>query len=81
MINQRKTSVFIVDDHDMVRAGLSLFLESFDDLVLIGETNDGRKALGMIQELKPDVVLMDLVMPGLSGVEVIKAVRQHCPST
>ena len=49
MTNSKKTSVFIVDDHDMVRAGLSVFLESFDDLELIGETNDGRKALEMIQ--------------------------------
>ena len=81
MTNFNKTSVFIVDDHDMVRAGLSLFLESFDDLELIGETNDSRKALGMIQELNPDVVLMDLVMPGISGVEVIKAVRQSCTTT
>ena len=81
MTNFNKTSVFIVDDHDMVRAGLSLFLDSFDDLELIGETSDSRKALGMIQELNPNVVLMDLVMPGISGVEIIKAVRQSCSGT
>ena len=81
MTNSKKTSVFIVDDHDMVRAGLSVFLESFDDLELIGEANDGRKALEMIRDINPDVVLMDLVMPGMSGVEAIKAVRKSCSET
>ncbi|MAT43698.1 MAG: DNA-binding response regulator [Anaerolineaceae bacterium] len=81
MIDQKKTSVFIVDDHDMVRAGLTYFLQSFDDLELIGETNNGNKALEMIQMLNPDVVLMDLVMPGISGIEIIKAVHQSCTAT
>lgn len=81
MIDQKKTSVFIVDDHDMVRAGLSVFLQGFEDLELIGDTNDGNKAVEMIQNLKPDVVLMDLVMPGISGVDIIKAVHQSCSTT
>jgi DNA-binding NarL/FixJ family response regulator len=81
MINPKKISVFIVDDHDMVRAGLSVFLESFDDLELIGQANNGRTALKMIPDLNPDVVLMDLVMPDISGIDVIKAVRQSCIET
>jgi NarL family two-component system response regulator LiaR len=71
--------VMIVDDHDMVRTGLSVFLEAFDDLELVGDAKDGETAVELCHTLHPDVVLMDLVMPGMSGVAAIRAIRQTHP--
>jgi two-component system, NarL family, response regulator LiaR len=71
--------VLIVDDHAVVRGGLRLFLLAFDDLALVGEANSGEKALAQCAELRPDVILMDLVMPGMGGVEAIRLLRQRQP--
>jgi NarL family two-component system response regulator LiaR len=73
--------VLIVDDHAVVRGGLRLFLIAFDDLVLVGEAGSGEKALALCAETQPDVVLMDLVMPGMGGVEAIRLIRERFPST
>jgi NarL family two-component system response regulator LiaR len=66
--------VLIVDDHDMVRSGLSVFLETFDDLELVGEASGGQEAIHLCRKLEPDVVLMDLVMPGMDGVATTEAI-------
>jgi len=71
--------VVIVDDHDMIRSGLAVFLEAFDDLKLVGEATDGREAIHLCDEVKPDVALMDLVMPRMDGVTAIRAIRQAHP--
>jgi len=71
--------VMIVDDHDMVRSGLSVFLEAFDDLELVGEAADGEEAIRLCSELQPHVVLMDLVMPAMDGVAATRAIRQANP--
>lgn len=71
--------VMIVDDHDMVRSGLSVFLEAFDDLELVGEAADGEEAIHLCAEARPHVVLMDLVMPEMDGVEATRAIRQAYP--
>jgi NarL family two-component system response regulator LiaR len=71
--------VMIVDDHDMVRSGLSVFLEAFDDLELVGEAADGEEAIDLCAEARPHVVLMDLVMPEMDGVEATRAIRQAYP--
>jgi NarL family two-component system response regulator LiaR len=71
--------VMIVDDHDMVRSGLSVFLEAFDDLELVGEAADGKEAIRLCAEAQPHVVLMDLVMPEMDGVEATRAIRQAYP--
>lgn len=76
---RRRIRVFIVDDHALVRAGLKLFLSAFDDLQLVGEATHGEEATLLCAELYPDVVLMDLQMPGMGGVEAIRLIRQHCP--
>jgi NarL family two-component system response regulator LiaR len=71
--------VLVVDDHAVVRGGLRLFLLAFDDLELVGEANSGGKALRLCQEVEPDVVLMDLVMPGMDGATATRNIRQACP--
>ena len=71
--------VVIVDDHDMVRSGLAVFLAAFDDLKLVGEATDGNEAIRLCDEVKPDVALMDLVMPQMDGIAAIRAIRQAHP--
>jgi NarL family two-component system response regulator LiaR len=72
--------VMIVDDHDMVRSGLSVFLEAFDDLELVGEAADGEEAIRLCAEVQPHVVLMDLVMPEMDGISATRAIRQADPT-
>jgi two-component system, NarL family, response regulator LiaR len=76
---QRATRVAIVDDHAMVRSGLAAFLSVADDLELVGEAENGQQALRLCAEERPDVVLMDLVMPGMDGVATTRAIRERFP--
>jgi NarL family two-component system response regulator LiaR len=69
----------IVDDHPMVRRGLAAFLRANPDLELVGEAGDGEEALSMCDQAHPDVILMDLVMPKISGAEATRAIRKECP--
>ncbi len=78
---ERKIRVVIVDDHVLVRSGLEVVLGMFDDIELAGQAGDGEEALRLCAELRPDVVLMDLVMPGMSGVEATRRVLEMCPDT
>jgi two-component system, NarL family, response regulator LiaR len=71
--------VLITDDHGVVRQGLRMFLSLDPDIQVVGEAQDGREALAMARELKPDVVLMDLLMPVMDGLESIKAIRTELP--
>ena len=71
--------VMIVDDHGMVRRGLATMLKVRPDLELVGEASNGREALQVCQETQPDVILMDLVMPEVSGVQATRLIRQGCP--
>ncbi len=64
--------IMIVDDHAMVRKGMKAFLSEFDDILVVGEAADGWKAVELIKQLKPDVVLLDLFMPGMEGIETIQ---------
>jgi len=74
--------VMLIDDHDIVRQGLSVLLETFDDLQLVGQAADGQTGVDLCAELRPDVVLMDLVMPGtLDGVAAIAQIRTVSPGT
>ncbi|MBN1483259.1 MAG: response regulator transcription factor [Chloroflexia bacterium] len=72
--------VLIVDDHDMVRSGLAVFLETFDDLELVGQASGGQEALHMCRKHEPDVVLMDLVMPDMNGVAATEAIYDEFSS-
>ncbi|CUS04876.2 Transcriptional regulatory protein LiaR [Candidatus Promineifilum breve] len=72
--------VLLVDDHTMVRRGLAMFLKVHDDLELAGEAATGEEAIQQCARVRPDVVLMDLVMPGLDGVEATRAIRREYPA-
>jgi DNA-binding NarL/FixJ family response regulator len=73
--------VVVVDDHDMVRKGLRLLLDSFPDLKPIGQAEDGEEAIRLCYEAAPDVVLLDLLMPGMAGADVISAIRSVSPNS
>ena len=72
--------VLIVDDHAMVRKGLLAILKNHPELELVGEARDGREAIECCGQLKPDVILMDLVMPELGGVAATRAIHQRWPN-
>jgi class 3 adenylate cyclase len=72
--------VLIADDHAVVRNGLKMLLELEDDIVVAGEAADGREAVDEAQRLCPDVVLMDLTMPELGGIEATKLLQETCPA-
>ena len=83
-MQQPPVKVFIVDDHTVVRRGLRAYLETVDDMEVIGEAADGQEALEQIAALiaagrPPDVVLMDLLMPGMDGVAATAAITQRHP--
>jgi two-component system, NarL family, response regulator LiaR len=73
--------VIVADDHVMVRSGLRLFLLAFEDLKLVGEAANGEEAIQLCGREKPDVILMDMVMPVVDGVRATKEIRQSFPQT
>jgi len=79
MSNPDPIRVLLVDDHAVVRSGLSAFLLAFDDLELAGEASSGEEAVRLCKQARPDVVLMDLVMPGMDGAAATHAIRQEAP--
>jgi len=72
--------ILIADDHLMVRKGLSVLIQGVSDFQLVGEAEDGGQAISACRELKPDVVLMDIVMPEVGGIEAIGAICADNPS-
>ena len=73
--------VFLADDHAVVRDGLRLLLEAQRDITVVGEAADGRETVAQSLQLHPDVVIMDIAMPELNGIEATHQIRQTCPST
>lgn len=76
-----RVTLLVVDDHLLVRQGILAFLELQPDLVVLGEASSGEEAVNMAAELTPGVVLMDLIMPGIGGVEATRQVKQVSPRT
>ena len=72
--------ILIADDHLMVRKGLSALIQGVSDFTLVGEAEDGNQAIAMCRDLRPDVILMDIVMPEVSGIEAIRSIRTDNPA-
>lgn len=76
-----RTSVLLVDDHALIRAGNALVIEATDDLDVVGEANSGEEAVTLAASLRPDVVLMDVRMPGVGGIEATRQITAAHPAT
>lgn len=79
MMQTNLIRVMLVDDHAVVRSGLATFLMTCDDMELVGEAASGEQAISLCEKSKPDVVLMDLVMPGMDGATATQKLRERCP--
>ena len=79
MTQSSQIRILLVDDHAVVRSGLGAVLMSRDDLSLVGEAANGKEAIQMCEKLRPDVVLMDILMPVMDGVEATKAIHEKWP--
>jgi len=74
--NTHKIRLLLVDDHEVVRRGLRMLLESQEDMLIVGESNCGENALQLAQEITPDIILMDITLPDLSGIEVTRRLQK-----
>ena len=79
MADKELIRIMIVDDHDMVRKGLAAFLQAKPDLELVAEASDGYEAVLKCEDVQPDVILMDLIMPEMDGVEATTKIKQRWP--
>lgn len=77
---RRGIQILIVDDHAVLRKGLRMLLASQDDMTVVGEAADGTTALELTRSTKPDVVTLDLTMPGIGGLSILETLRKECPS-
>jgi two-component system, NarL family, response regulator NreC len=76
-----RTTIVLADDHFVVRKGLRTVLEAEPEFSVVGEATDGLEAAQLAEELTPDVLILDLMMPGLNGLDVARQVHQRCPRT
>ncbi|KKL13276.1 hypothetical protein LCGC14_2527390, partial [marine sediment metagenome] len=80
-MDNSKIKVLIADDHKIVRDGLKTLLESQSDLEIVGETMDGRSTVKAVESLSPDIVIMDIAMPQLNGIEATRQIVSEHPGT
>ena len=73
--------LLLVDDHEVVRTGLSMLLENQNDMKIVGQASNGEQALLLVEQLAPDVVVMDITLPDISGIEVTRRLKQTHPET
>lgn len=78
-MKHHRTSILIADDHEVVRNGIRSYLETIPDFHVVGESASGEETLSMVAELIPDIVLLDLIMPGMDGIETTRRVKQVSP--
>src|ERR1700677_2644998 len=74
-------SIVLADDHPVVRRGMQTLLENEPDFAIIGEAGDGLESVRLVENLQPDVLILDLMMPGLSGLEALRIIRKRSPRT
>jgi DNA-binding NarL/FixJ family response regulator len=74
-------TIFLADDHTVVRDGLRLLLESEHDIKVVGDAGNGRDTVKQVAQLRPNIVIVDIAMPGLNGIEVARQIRETCPPT
>lgn len=74
----KKIKILLVDDHDMVRDGLKALLSAQDDFVVIGTASSGQEAIDVVAKVKPDVILMDITMEGMTGLEATRQIKAQC---
>jgi len=80
MNNQDRIRILIIDDHDMVRKALTILLESFDDMEVVADTDSGQMGVTLCRNYQPDVVLMDIMMPGLDGIATTRLIHSNWPN-
>jgi len=80
-MKHHRTSILIADDHEVVRNGIRSYLEKISDFHVIGEASSGEETLIQVADQIPDIVLLDLIMPGMDGIETIRHIRQISPRT
>ena len=80
-MKHHRTSILIADDHEVVRNGIRSYLETIPDIQVVGEASSGEEALIQVAELIPDIVLLDLIMPGMDGIETTRRVKHISPRT
>jgi len=76
-----KMRVLLTDDHAILIEGLRAYLSYYDDVEVVGEAHDGAEALASVAELQPDIVLMDIAMPGINGITATRLIREQYPQT
>jgi two-component system response regulator NreC len=72
--------LLLVDDHEVVRSGLRMLLENEADLVILGEASNGKQALELVEKLNPDVVIMDITLPDISGIDATRQIKESHPN-
>ena len=77
----KKIKVVVADDHTILRQGIKALLDNQEEIEVVGEAKDGREAIKAIEELLPDVILMDIAMPGLNGLEATRRIKKKFPRT
>ena len=76
-----KTRILLVDDHTILREGLRAFLRYHDDMEVVGEARNGVEAIALVEQLRPDVILMDIAMPEMNGIEATQRICEQYPAT
>jgi two-component system, NarL family, response regulator NreC len=76
-----KIRLLLVDDHEIVRAGLRMLFMAEPDMTIVGEAGSGQEALDLVSELRPDVVIMDVAMPGMTGIEATRQIKEAHPGS
>lgn len=80
-MSNKSITICLADDHTIVRQGLAKLLEGEPDFQVVGEAENGREAVAKVEELKPDIVIMDIAMPMLNGIEATRQIKKVCPKT